>query len=391
MKTVILIGDGMGDYPCEAAGNRTPLQAATIPNMRRIAAAGKIHMVRTAPEGMFPGSDVCNLGLLGYNPAENYSGRGPIEAAGAHIVLEDDDVAVRCNLVTVEDDIMRDYSAGHISSEEGVALIQALQEVLGADGLTFYPGVQYRHILVIRKGPASAHTHPPHEIPDLGIADYLPNSIELCDLMMASREVFAEHPVNLKRIAEGKLPATQIWLWGQGGALHLPTYQDLYGLSGGMITAVDLLRGCAVLAGLEVVDVEGANGLIDTNYDGKVHAALQVLKEHDFVYVHVEAPDECGHMGDLALKIEAIELFDAKVVGPIWQAMEALGESYRIVVTMDHRTPVSTRRHSGEPVPLAELLGPVGTCTEEAAFDETFNGGEATTTSWELIPTFLRH
>ncbi|MFT5124461.1 MAG: 2,3-bisphosphoglycerate-independent phosphoglycerate mutase [Kiritimatiellia bacterium] len=391
MKTVILIGDGMGDYPNEAAGNQTPLQSANIPHMRRIAAAGTVHMLQTAPDGMFPGSDVCNLGLLGYNPSVLYTGRAPIEAAGAHIPLQPDDVAVRCNLVNIdENDVMRDYSAGHISSEEGIALIQAIQEELGADGLTFYPGVQYRHILVMRDGPADAHTHPPHEIPDLAISDYLPNSLELCDLMMASRPILEKHPVNLKRIADGKLPATQIWLWGQGRALHLPSYQELYGLSGGMITAVDLLRGCGVLAGLEVVDVEGANGLIDTNYAGKVAAALQVLRDHDFVYVHVEAPDECGHMGDLALKTQAIELFDEKIVGPVWQALEDAGDPYRIVVTMDHRTPVSTKRHSSEPVPLAELVGPVGKTTRETAFDEFVNEGVATTTSWDLIPTFLK-
>jgi len=392
MKTAIIIGDGMGDYPEAAAGNRTPLQAARIPNMRKLAAAGTLHMLKTVPDSLPPGSDVANLGLLGYDAEDNYTGRAPIEAAGAHIPLANNDIAVRCNLVTINDEVMCDYSAGHITTEEARQLIEAVDQELGGDGLKFHPGVSYRHILVWKNGPASLRTVPPHDIPDLNVAGHLPageGEEKMRELMAASRKIFENHPVNLKRIAEGKNPATQIWLWGQGEALQLKKYQELYGLTGGMITAVDLLRGLGVLAGLEVVEVEGATGFVDTNYQGKVEAALDILKNHDFVYVHVEAPDECGHLGDLDLKIHAIEAFDEKVVGPVWQELEARGEPFRLAVTMDHRTPVSLKAHSREPVPLSEVIGPVGEVVEEAAFDEFVNGGVATVTSHELIQRFL--
>ncbi|MCC5845613.1 MAG: cofactor-independent phosphoglycerate mutase [Verrucomicrobia bacterium] len=393
MKTIVLVGDGMGDRPCPVLQNRTPLQAANIPNMRRIAAAGNLYLADTVPEGLPPGSDVANLGLLGYDAREFYSGRAPIEAAGAGIPLAPEDVAIRCNLVHIADDTMVDYSSGHISNEDALPLIEALQEALGGEGLTFHPGVQYRHLLIWKNGPAKPVTQPPHDILEQNIIPYLPQGNRAGDLqrlMDASKAVLAGHPVNLARKARGEVPVTQIWLWGQGPALQLPTYADLYNMTGTVITAVDLVRGLGVLAGLDTPKVPGATGWIDTNYDGKVAYALDALKTQDFVYVHVEAPDECGHVGDAKLKTEAIEAFDAKVVGPIWREMESRGEPYRLLVTMDHRTPVEIRGHSAEPVPLATLEGPVGPVTEEVPFDEFVRDGKVDLRTFEWIPAWLR-
>lgn len=393
MKYVVLVGDGMGDYPVEALGGRTPLQAADIPAIRQIAAAGEVRLVQTVPEGMPPGSDVANMALLGYNAAENYTGRAAIEAAGAEIPMAPSDVAFRCNLVTVSDDgIMQDYSAGHITTEEGRALIGSLQERLGSEGLTFHPGVQYRHLLIRDDGPADCACTPPHEIADRPVESHLPTgdrSDEIRALMEASKAVFADHPVNQKRIAEGKKPATQIWLWGQGKAMQLESYRSLYGLGGGVISAVDLLKGLARLAGLEAPDVEGATGFLDTNYEGKVDAALEILGREDFVFIHIEAPDECGHMGDAQLKREAIEAFDAKVVAPVFHWLEAQGEPYRLLLCTDHRTPVALKGHTSEPVPMAVLSGPVGKTEAQASFDEEVNDGNAQGMACEWIQKIL--
>ena len=391
MKTVFLIGDGMGDHPCEELDGKTPLQAAEAPNMRKLAAAGTLYWTQTIPEGLAPGSDVANLGLLGYNPAENYTGRAPIEAAGQHLPLKATDTAFRCNLVTVTDGIMRDYSAGHISTEEATQLMASIQNELGSELQKFCPGVQYRHLMLWDNGPADLISNPPHEIPDLPVADHLPQGVgaeEVIALMEASKKVFENHPVNQARIAAGKNPATQIWLWGQGRALHLDTFQNLYGITGTMITAVDLLKGLGVLAGLDAPEIEGATGFVDTNYENKVAASLEAIKEQDFIYVHIEAPDECGHQGDAKLKTQAISDFDSKVVGPIWQEMEKRGEPYRILLTMDHRTPASTKKHSSEPIPLAVVEGPTGPVTDEADFDE-FISDENKTTSHEITRALL--
>ena len=393
MKTIILVGDGMGDRPCALLQNRTPLQAAAIPNMRRIAAAGNLYLAETVPEGLPPGSDVANLGLLGYDARTFYSGRAPIEAAGAGIPLSAEDVAIRCNLVHIAEDVMVDYSSGHISNEEALPLIQALQDALGGEGLTFHPGVQYRHLLIWKNGPADPVTQPPHDILEQKITSYLPQgnrAEDLLRLMEASKAVLADHPVNQARMARGEVPVTQIWLWGQGPALKLPTYAELYRMTGTVITAVDLVRGLGVLAGLDTPSVPGATGWIDTNYAGKVACALEALKTRDFAYIHIEAPDECGHVGDARLKTEAIEAFDAKVVGPVWQAMEARGGPYRLMVTMDHRTPVEIRGHSAEPVPLATLEGPVGPVTREVPFDEFVRNGVVDLKTYEWIPGWLR-
>ncbi len=392
MKYVVLVGDGMGDYPVEALGGRTPLQAAKVPTIGKIAALGETRLVQTVPEGMPPGSDVANLALLGYDAAKNYTGRAPIEAAGAEIPMTPQDVAFRCNLVTVVDGVMDDYSAGHITTEEGRALIASVQEKLGHEGLTFHPGVQYRHLLVWDGGPAECDCMPPHEIADKLAGEHLPKGKrqdEVRELMELSKAVFADHPVNQKRIAEGKKPATQIWLWGQGNAMQLESYKTLYGLGGGVISAVDLLKGIAKLAGLEAPDVEGATGFLDTNYPGKVDAALEILEREDFVFIHIEAPDECGHMGDAQKKTFAIEEFDAKVCAPVLQWLEERGDAYTLMLCTDHRTPVALKGHTAEPVPMTVMKGPVGEADAQAAFDEEVNGGSVQCMACEWIQEIL--
>jgi 2,3-bisphosphoglycerate-independent phosphoglycerate mutase len=393
-KIVVLVGDGMGDYPIPDFGNKTVLQAAHIPHMRRIAAAGDLRLVQTVPvSGLTPGSDVANMALLGFNAEECYSGRAPIEAAGAGIPMSSEDVAFRCNLVTVKDGRMEDYSAGHISTEEAHELIKAVQSRLGRDGLNFHGGVSYRHLLIWKNGPVNLKAAPPHDIAGKPVAEHLPageRQDEVRALMEASKPILAEHPVNKARVAAGKNPATQIWLWGHGKALRLPGYRDLYGLTGGVITAVDLVRGLGRLLGLEVIRVPGATGYVDTNYEGKVAASLKVLEEHDYVFVHIEAPDECGHQGNAKLKKTAVEDFDRRVVGPVWQEMERRGQPYRLLLCTDHRTPVSVKGHTREPVPMAVLDGPVGSVEKESAFDEFVNGGVAQIKVYDWVRELLR-
>jgi 2,3-bisphosphoglycerate-independent phosphoglycerate mutase len=392
MKYIVLVGDGMGDYPVEALGNKTPLQAANIPTIGKIAAAGEVRMVQTVPDGMPPGSDVANMALLGYNATLNYTGRAPIEAAGAEIPLEPSDVAFRCNLVTVVDGTMNDYSAGHITTAEAQELIASVQEKLGREGLTFHPGVQYRHLLIWDGGPAECACTPPHEFTDKPVSEHLPagdRQTEIRELMELSKEILADHPVNRKRIAEGKKPATQIWLWGHGNAMQLESYQTLYGLGGGVVSAVDLLKGLAKLAGLKAPDVDGATGFLDTNYQGKVDAGLAILEQDDFVFIHIEAPDECGHMGDAQKKTQAIEEFDSRVVAPVFQWLEDAGEPYTLLLCTDHRTPVALKGHTSEPVPMAVLRGPVGEINTQAKFDETVNNEEVQCMACDWIQEIL--
>lgn len=392
----MLVGDGMGDEPVAALGGRTPLQAAAMPAIRRLAARGHARLVRTVPDGLAPGSDVANMGLLGYNALENYTGRAAIEAAGARLPLDPADVAFRANLVTVEGGRMLDYSAGDISSGEAHELIAALNAAVSRVGLRFHGGVSYRHLLAWREGPVELAMTPPHEISGKPVAEHLPRGErqeEARALMELSRHVFAGHPVNVARVSKGKRPATQIWLWGQGKAMALPSYPERFGLRGGVITAVDLVRGLAELCGLEVIRVPGATGWIDTNYGGKAQAAIDCLRRSDFVYVHVEAPDECGHKGMVEEKVRAIEQFDRQVVGPIWAALEAEGGPYRLIVCTDHRTPIAKRGHTSDPVPFAWVDGPVGASGEgggEAAFDEFLPEEGPPPLVCDLISSLLR-
>jgi len=352
MKLIVLLGDGMADLPLEVLGGRTPLQAAEKPNMERLARQGRSGLARTVPEGFAPGSDVANLSVLGYDPAECYTGRAPLEAAAMNVHLGPDDIAFRCNFVTIDNGLMKDYSAGHISTEEGQELIEALAPLM--PGQRLYPGVSYRNLLVLQAG-ARAECTPPHDISGQPVEEHLPRGQDselLVALMEAARPVLERHQVNRRRIAAGKRPANAIWLWGQGPAPAMPSFAEKYGLSGAMISAVDLLKGIGRYAGLEVIDVPGATGNIDTNYQGKVDATLEALKSRDFVYLHIEAPDEAGHEGEIDLKVRAIELFDEKVVGPVLQALEKSGEDWRVLLMPDHATPISIKTHSSDPVPF---------------------------------------
>jgi len=358
MKYIILLGDGMADEPIAELDGKTPLQAAKTPHMDKLAQQGIIGLAETVSKEFHPGSDVANLSVFGYDPASCYTGRSPLEAASMGVELGPDDVAYRLNLVTLGlaggDMYMQDFSAGHITTEEARELIECLQEELGDDEFQFYPGVSYRHLMVWRGGRDNFATPPPHDLTGQSVQDHVLRSEEAMPLMQitnASQLLFRRHPINLKRESEGKLAANSIWLWGQGRRPQMPTFQEKYKLNGAVISAVDLIKGIGIYAGLDVIDVPGATGYLDTNYLGKAEAALEALKTRDFVYLHVEAPDEAGHSGSLTDKIEAIERFDEDVVGTVMNGLDALGE-YRVLLLPDHPTPVVKMTHTKDPVPF---------------------------------------
>jgi 2,3-bisphosphoglycerate-independent phosphoglycerate mutase len=360
MKYIILLGDGMADFPLEDLGGKTPLEYAHTPYMDRVAKEGTLGMIDTIPAGFPPGSDVAIMSLLGYNPVECYTGRGPLEAANMGVQLGADDIAFRCNLVTLRENaeyIMEDFTAGHIATEEAKRIINDINNYLGSSDFQFYPGVSYRHLFVWRHGKADLSTTPPHNITGYAIKDYLPRGEgmeEIRRLMERSQVFLHDHPVNQLRIAKGKKPANSIWLWGQGRVPKFAKLTDKYGLEGGMISAVDLLNGIGIYAGLRVIRVDGATGYVDTNYNGKARTALQAIKEIDFIFVHLEAPDEMGHEGNVAGKIRAIEDFDEKIVGAILNEIYGLSP-FRLLVLSDHPTPISLRTHSSDPSPFAVL------------------------------------
>ncbi len=360
MKYIVLVGDGMGDFPLKDLGGKTPLEEALIPGMDFIAQHGVLGLVRTIPAGMEPGSDVANLALLGYRPEAQYTGRGPIEAASLGISMRPEDVAFRCNLVTLkrQDDrlVMYDYSAGHISSEESKILIEDLNKHFGNDKLHLYPGKSYRHILIWHGGPEGIKTYPPHDLIGRDIYEawlVYENEPILRDFLIKAMAFLEKHPINQKRREEGKLPANALWPWGQGRIPRLEPFEEKWGLRGAVIAAVDLIRGLGVLAKLEVIDVPGATGYLDTNYEGKALAAVEALKEVDFVFVHVEAPDEASHEGSLELKLKAIQDFDRYVVRTVLEEATARFPQYRLMVVTDHLTPLSLRTHASKPVPFA--------------------------------------
>lgn len=390
-KYIILIGDGMGDYPIAELGDRTPLAAATIPVMNNLAAKGKLYTLQTVPDGFAPGSDVANLSLLGYRPEKFYTGRSPLEAASMKVSLGPDETAFRCNLVTLDKKNnfavrMVDYSAGHISTEEAAELISALSRQLNSDFIHFHAGISYRHLLVSKLDCDNLQTVPPHDFTDKDVSDHWQNYMqndEFAALLQKSSEILENHPVNIKRVSEQKNPANAIWLWGEGKSPKMPTMKDSYGLSGALISAVDLLKGIGVYAGMEIINVPGATGYLDTNYAGKAEAALEAIGRHDLVIVHVEAPDEAGHQGLLKEKIQAIEDFDQKIVGPIYNGL--CGDyDFTLAVTTDHFTPISTKTHAAHPVPIIiydsqELYDSEASyCEESAEKAKRFlaNGGE---------------
>jgi 2,3-bisphosphoglycerate-independent phosphoglycerate mutase len=362
MKYVIVIPDGCADEPQESLGGKTPLQAAHKPHMDRIAREGVVGRSNNVPQPLTPASDVATLSLFGYDPLTVYTGRAPLETAAMGIALGPEDWAIRCNLVTVEDGALRDFTAGHITSAEGRPLIEALQAALGNPCREFHAGVSYRNILVYCPAPGdrapfspATRTQPPHDIPDRPVAEHLPTgpgSDELRRLMEQSRSVLADHPVNRARRAQGKRPATQVWLWGQGRAPHLRRFAEVYGKRGAILSAVDLVRGVGVLLGWRRIDVPGATGYLDTDYAAKGRYAVAALPHHDLVCVHVEAPDEASHEGRADAKVKALEEIDHHIVGPLLEALPAHGD-WRILVSPDHRTPLRTRAHAYGPVPFA--------------------------------------
>lgn len=366
MKYIVLLGDGMAGRRLKKLGYRTCLQSARTPNMDRIAYLGECGGVNTIPSGYPAGSDVANLSILGYNPLRYFSGRAPIEAAYRGIPLDRRDVVFRCNLVTLGTSsskmgvpVMEDYSAGHISTNEAAVLIGEVQKRIGSDTLTFYPGMSYRHLMVWKNGPRKVRSTPPHDIIGRKIKSYLPTGSgaqHLNRLMERSSDILLAHPVNRKREAAGLHPANSLWFWGQGTRLAIPSFKDKYGLTGAMISAVDLTKGLGVSAGFSIINVKGATGYLDTNYHGKARAAIRALKRVDFVYLHVEAPDEAGHNGDIRAKIQAIEDFDRKVVGPVLQKIKQF-MNYRILLLPDHATPISVRTHTDDTVPFAIYRG----------------------------------
>jgi len=363
MKFIVLVGDGMADYPLPDHGNQTPLQLAATPAMDEVARMGICGQFCPIPDGLPPGSDIGNLSMFGYDPRAAFRGRAPIEAANQGISLRENEVAFRCNLVTLEDGVMRDFTAGHISSEEGAALIAALNRALQPDfPILLHPGVSYRHLAIVPATPEAAlpdlvamKCTPPHNITDQAYEAHLPQgegSALIRRMMRRSQEILPGHPVNQARAAAGKAPATSAWFWGQGKAPKMESYSSKFGLRGAVVSAVDLVKGMGVLAGLDVLEVPGATGWIDTNYAGKAQAGLAALEEGDFVFIHVEAPDETAHQGRADLKIQAIADFDRHVVAPSLDYVKT-HPGTRLLVAPDHFTLISTKTHAGGPVPFA--------------------------------------
>jgi 2,3-bisphosphoglycerate-independent phosphoglycerate mutase len=356
MKYAILVGDGMSDYPIKEIDSCTPLEIAQTPNMDEIASKGQIGLAKMVPSGYTPGSDVAILSILGYDPRQYYTGRAPLEAAKLGIELGPEDIAFRCNLITVNDGFITDYSGGHISSEEARELIGFLEQKLGTQSIRFHPGVSYRHICVIgNKDLVQIDCTPPHDMIGQSIEKKLPRgkgSQQLVELIESSYDLLNNHDINKARIDRGQNPANMIWLWGQGFSPQMTPFGERFRIDGGVISAVDLVKGIAMLIGLEPIDVPGATGYYDTNYESKAEYALRCLEEKDFVLVHVEAPDEASHNADLYQKIKAIENFDRLVVGPIYRGLYEQ-RHYRIVVMPDHSTPIELRTHIADPVPFA--------------------------------------
>lgn len=361
MKNVVLLCDGMADRPLEELGGKTPMELAKKPNMDALAATAEIGLVKTVPDGYKPGSDVANLSVMGYAPADCYTGRSPLEAASIGIDLLDTDVTLRCNLVTLSDETdyaaktMIDYSAGDISSAEAAEIIASVQQHFGSEKFRFYAGVSYRHCLVVNNGTTDlGGLTPPHDISDRVIGQYLStseNAAQLIDMMKASYDFLKDHPVNKARVAQGKRPANSIWLWGEGRRPRLENFKEKFGLEGGVVSAVDLVKGIGRCAGMRIAEVEGATGYIDTNFEGKANAAVELMQQGcDMVYIHVEAPDECGHRGERDNKIKAIELIDSRILPIILEALKS-EEDYRIMILPDHPTPLCIKTHSSEPVP----------------------------------------
>jgi 2,3-bisphosphoglycerate-independent phosphoglycerate mutase len=376
MKVIILLGDGMSDIAYKELANKSPLQYAATPNMDLMAQNGQVGLAHTVPEGLPPGSDVANLSVFGYDPRTCYTGRSPLEAISMGVVLGPDDVAFRMNLITLKPQgsriYMEDFSAGHISTLEASELVKTLQKELGSPEIEFYAGVGYRHLMVWRGGKDGMSTIPPHDITGKAILDHLPSgdgADMLNNIMNHAQMVLHDHPINKKRKEAGSLPANSVWLWGHGKTPRIESYYEKFGLTGAVISAVDLIKGIGVCAGLDIINVEGATGYIDTNYLGKGQAALAALENYDFVYVHVEAPDEASHAGIMQHKLEAIEAFDRQVVGTVLEGIKKFGD-YVILCMPDHPTPVKLMTHTSDPVPFVIYRGRADDGNGAASYDE---------------------
>lgn len=358
MKYIVILGDGMSDEPIESLNGRTPLEAANIPTMDLLASQGEMGMVQNVPAGMTPGSDVANLSVMGYDPKESYSGRSPLEALSLGIDMESDDIIFRVNVVTLTEEepyaekTITDHSAGEISTADARVLMETIQKNFNSEEFQFYPGTSYRHIMIWKKGKL-VPLEPPHDHLTQVIGDYLPQEPVLRDFMEKSFPLLNDHPLNVQRALDGKNKANSLWYWGAGTKPSLENFQAKTGLKGAVVSAVDLLKGIAVGSGMQVCQVEGATGSIDTNWEGKAQAAIDALLKDDcdYVYVHVEAPDEMAHQGLLEEKIQSIEYLDSRIIAPIKAAMEASGEDFRMLVLPDHPNPIRYRTHTGDPVP----------------------------------------
>ncbi|MDD4910268.1 MAG: cofactor-independent phosphoglycerate mutase [Candidatus Omnitrophica bacterium] len=397
MKYAVLVADGMADYPLKELDNRTPLEVARTPNMDFLAKHGRIGRVSTIPKDMSPASDVANISILGYDPKVYYTGRGPLEAANLGVKLKEGEVAFRCNLITAGDDALVDYSAGHIGSKEAAILIKAIDKALGSSEVRFYPGVSYRHLMVVSgsaaEGMSEVSAVAPHDIMGKKISRNFPKGSGadfLIKLMNDSRRVLSEHEINSVRIDLKENPANMIWLWGQGKKPAMPSFKERFGISGSIISAVDLIKGLGRILGLSVINVEGATGYYDTNYEGKARAACSSLQKSDLVFLHVEAPDEAGHNADLREKMLAIERFDKSIVGALLEMFEKQ-KDMRILVLPDHATPISLRTHTNDPVCFVifgkDIIGEGALGFSEKSAENSaliFENGH------ELLPFFLK-
>lgn len=392
-KYVIIVPDGAADEPLEQFGNKTILEAANTPNMDKISSTGRLGLVRTVPEHMEPGSDVAQMSLLGYDPKRYYTGRAPIEAVAMKIDLSNTDWVFRCNLITIADGKMADHSAGHISTEEGTKLINDLNKQLGTDKIHFYPGVSYRHLLVFNGLDFKVQTFPPHDYIGTPIEKILPRGKGeelLIEMMARSQQLFANTDINKIRKDLGENQVSSIWLWGQGVKAKMESFEKRFGLKGATITAVDLARGLSLLIGFDLIDVPGATGFVDTNYQGKAAAAIEALNKYDIVFVHIEAPDEAGHSGNAEMKKKAVERIDKFIVGPVYEAMQKF-PSWRMLVVPDHPTPVRTGAHVADPVPFAMAgTGVAGVLNSPFSEANAARSGLKIENGFELMEYFLK-